>query len=338
MISEKLLKNFEGKSTLVTGGTGLIGRQVVKILCDVGADVRIASLDQVVVDSRAKHLPKDKADLSSFDLCKDMTRDTDYVFHLAGVKGSAEVTKSKPASFMVNILMMNTNILEACRLNRVNKVVYTSSIGAYAPAEIFKEDENVDLPPMDLYPGEAKRIAEKQVQAYAIQYGLKNFAIVRPCNVYGPGDNFDPDNAMVIPTLMFKVQRGDNPVVMRGDGTAIRDFAYSRDIAEGIILALWHGTDSRFVNLSSGVGNSVRQLVETFNRVVPFNYVFGNPRPGSISKMVMEISLAQQMLDFQPMTSLEEGLRETWSWFLEHKDEYLQKKNYFAEGEMGGGR
>jgi GDP-L-fucose synthase len=163
----------------------------------------------------------------------------DFVFHVAGIKGSIEVTKSKPASFFVPLIMFNTNVLEACRLNKVKKAVYTSSIGAYASAEVFRESEDLDGPPMDMFPGWAKRMAELQIKAYQVQYGMENFAVVRPCNVYGPGDNFDPSNAMVIPTLMSRIFNKEDPVVVWGDGTAIRDFAYSRDVAEGTILALY---------------------------------------------------------------------------------------------------
>src|SRR3990167_11339450 len=176
MISQSILKNFKGKKALVTGGTGLIGRQVVEILINSGAKVQIVSLDKININKRAKHI---FGDLTDFEFCKKITTNIDFVFHLAGIKGSIEVTKAKPASFFVPLLMMNTNVLEACRINKVKKVVYTSSIGAYASAEIFKEGENTKGPPMDMFPGWAKRMAEMQVEAYRIQYGLTNFAIVR---------------------------------------------------------------------------------------------------------------------------------------------------------------
>ena len=85
-------------------------------------------------------------------------------------------------------------------------------------------------------------MAEMQIVAYRIQYGLENYSVIRPCNVYGPGDNFDPENAMVIPSLMYRILSKENPVVVWGDGSAVRDFAFSRDVAEGVILALYHGT------------------------------------------------------------------------------------------------
>jgi GDP-L-fucose synthase len=255
----------------------------------------------------------------------------DYVFHLAGIKGSIDVTKSKPASFFVPLLMMNTNTLEAARLNGVRKLVYTSSIGAYPSAEVFHEAMGGDGQPMDMFPGWAKRMAELQLQAYRIQYGLSNFSIVRPCNVYGPGDNFDPKNAMVIPTLMHRIFQKESPVLVWGDGSAVRDFAFSRDVAEGVILALYHGTgDQPFLNLGSGVGYSIRELVDAFGSFLDFTPCFDNSKPSGFHRRVMDISLARELINYDPTTLLVDGLKETWDWFINNTDEYLRKKNYFA--------
>ena len=328
MLNEAVVKSFGKKNVLVTGGTGLIGRQVVTLLCGAGADVSIVSLDKVNVDSRAKHI---LGDLTDFAFAKEVTKGMDFVFHMAGIKGSVEVTKSKPASFFVPLLMFNTNVLEACRRNNVAKVVYTSSIGAYASAEVFKEGENQEGPPMDMFPGWAKRMAELQVQAYKAQYGLTNFSVVRPCNVYGPGDNFDPANAMVIPSLMYRIYHKEDPVLIWGDGTAIRDFAYSRDVAEGVILALHYGTEGNFVNLGSGQGYSIKELVEALKSFLDFNYRFDTTKSSGFPKRVMDISLARKLIHYDPTTSLPDGLKETWDWFIKNQDEYLQKKNYFKE-------
>ncbi len=328
MIEARVTESFAGSSAVVTGGTGMIGRQIVGILCDSGALVRSVSLDRIKVDDRAEHV---YGDLSSLEFCKEITEGIDFVFHVAGIKGSVDVTKAKPASFFVPLLMMNTNMLEASRVNTVKKVVYTSSIGAYASTEIFREGENLEGPPMDMFPGWAKRMAELQIQAYRIQYGLQNFAIVRPCNVYGPGDNFDPDNAMVIPTLMHRINQKEDPVIIWGDGSAIRDFAYSRDVAEGVILALHYGTESGFVNLGSGRGYTIKQLAEALSSFLGFSYEFDASKPSGFPRRVMDISLARKMIHYNPDTSLESGLRETWDWYLAHQDEYLDKVNYFVE-------
>lgn len=327
MLPEPLRDEFRGRHVVVTGGTGMIGRQIVTLLCDVGAHVACVSLDRITVDPRATHV---HADLCDFATCKSVTQGADDVLHVAGIKGSVEVTKAKPASFFVPLLMMNTNVLEAARVNRAARVVYTSSIGAYEAAEVFSEPDELETgPPMDMFPGWAKRMAEMQVRAYAQQYGLDNFAVVRPCNVYGPGDNFDPENAMVIPTLMAKVRRGDRPVTVWGDGSAVRDFAFSRDVAVGVILALVKGTGGRPVNLASGEGVSIRTLVETLQRVVPFEATFDATKPGGFPRRVMDIARARATLGYDPATSLEAGLRETWDWYLANAGEHEMKVNYF---------
>ena len=185
---------------------------------------------------------------------------------------------------------------------------------------------------MDMFPGWAKRMAELQVKAYQIQYGSNNFSVVRPCNVYGPGDNFDPSNAMVIPTLMWRIYNKENPVTVWGDGSAIRDFAFSRDVAEGTILALYHGTGNNpFVNLGSGKGYSIKELVDALHSFLDFNSFFDISKPSGFPRRVMDISLASELIDYQPTTSLLDGLKETWEWFENHQDEYLKRKNYFSE-------
>ena len=326
-MKKPLLKTFAGSNCLITGGTGLIGREVTRILVEAGAKVRVVSLDKICIHPDAEHVYGDLTDLA---FCLKQTQRMDCVFHLAGIKGSIEVTKSRPASFFVPLLMFNTNVLEAARRNEVRKLVYTSSIGAYASAEVFDETKNRDGPPMDMFPGWAKRMAEFQIQAYREQYGL-DWAVVRPCNVYGPGDNFDPENAMVIPSLRMRIARGENPLTVWGDGSAIRDFAFSTDVAMGTIQALNYGTRGDFVNLGSGVGYTIRQLIETMQEFIDFEFQFDPTKPAGFPRRIMDISRAKEWIEFDPKVSLREGLELTWNWFLNNKDEYLSKKNYFNE-------
>ena len=210
-------------------------------------------------------------------------------------------------------------------------MVYTSSIGAYSSREIFSEDEyDSDKSPMDMFPGWAKRIAEMQIIAYKKQYNIKNFFAVRPCNVYGPGDNFDPENAMVIPTLMNRIKKKENPVVIWGDGSAIRDFAYAGDVADGIILALMKGTgEYDFLNLGSGKGYSIKELVETLCKVVKFNYKFDKSKNSGFPKRIMNIENAKKILGFEPKVNLEEGLNETWNWYNQNSQQTNKRHNYF---------
>lgn len=326
-MEKTILDNFNNKKIVVTGGTGLIGRQVVNILLQTSASlIRVVSLDGLNLDERVEYIV---GDLTEYSFCKEITNGIDFVFHIAGIGASVQAAGSKVASHFVPMLMMNTNLLEACRVNSVEKIVYTSSVGAYAPAEIFRESEyRLDSIPMD-FAGWAKRMAEEQIGAYQKEYGLNNFAVVRPSNVYGPGDNFDPANSLVIPSLMYRIHTGENPLMVWGDGSAIRDFAYSGDVAEGIVLALYHGTDSKFVNLGSGKAVSIKELVETMSKFIKFDYGFDTSKVTGASKRIMDISMAQKKLGYNPTTSLREGLEKTWNWFINNPNEFKKKKNYF---------
>jgi GDP-L-fucose synthase len=136
MISDEVLRAFDGRTVLVTGGTGLIGRQVVDLLCTAGAHLRVVSLDRITLDPRVECI---YGDLTEFSFCREVMRDIEMVCHLAGVKGSIDVSRTQLASHFVPTLMFNTNVLEAARRGGVKQLVCTSSIGAYASAELFVE-------------------------------------------------------------------------------------------------------------------------------------------------------------------------------------------------------
>ncbi|QWR77047.1 NAD-dependent epimerase/dehydratase family protein [Candidatus Magnetomonas plexicatena] len=329
MLSDEILKSFYRKNVLVTGGTGLIGRKVVRILEQAQAHIKIVSLDTLKVSDSAQYV---YGDLSDFNLCKELTKDMDYVFHLAGVQGNAYTSKAKPASHFVPILMVNTNVLEAARINKVGKVVYVSTIGIYEEAGVLREsDFRCDSAPMD-FAGWAKRMGELQIGAYKTQYGYDNFSIVCPAHVYGEGDNFDPKVSLVIPALLYRLSEGqENPLVVWGDGSAVRDFVYSGDVAEGIVLAMYHGTHGELVNLGSGIGTSIRELIETLHTFIPFEYRFDSSKPTGVAKRVMDISRAKTMIGYNPQTSLYEGLKITWDWYINNPDEHLKKKNHYAD-------
>ena len=124
---------------------------------------------------------------------------------------------------------------------------------------------------------------------------------------------------------------GVDPMLIWGDGSAIRDFAFSRDVAIGTIQALFYGTKGKYLNLGSGKAISIKELVKTLNNIVDFNYEFDTSKSSGWPKRLMDISLAKKMIDYNPSTSLLEGLKETWGWYLNNKDEHIFKKNYFRE-------
>lgn len=325
------MNEYKNKKCLVTGGTGLIGRQVVDLLVNEGADVYVIALDNLQLNPKVHYWQFDLRDRIYSELA---TKNKEYVFHLAGIKASPDITLKRPATMSIIPLMINTNVLEACRINGIKNVLFTSSIGAYAEAEILTEENAYIGNPMDFLPGQVKRMAEYQIQGYKQEFGL-DYKVVRCANTYGIGDNFNPDNAMFIPSLMAKVLRGDNPVKIWGDGSQIRDFVYSKDIAKGILQMMLYAEG--VVNLGSGYGYSIREVTETLNQIAEvntldgirsFNYEFDTTKPSGVKKRVMDISKAKSY-GYNPTYLLKEGLKETWEWFKSNKKEYEKRLNYF---------
>ena len=322
---------FRNQRVLVTGGTGLIGRFLVESLIEQGARVRVASLDAA---SRA-HPEAEfmRADLTEPENCRRACQGMDYVFHLAGVKGSPAMTAKQPASFFVPTLSFNTHMMEAARRADVKGYLFTSTVGVYAPAECLHEDAvwSTFPSPNDRFAGWAKRMGELQADAYRIEYGWDRVRIVRPANVYGPFDHFDGAGAMVIPSLIRRAVSGENPLVVWGDGSPLRDFIHARDVAAGMMLAMEKGGVEP-INLGSGEGVSIRRLVEIIvdNLEPKPEVVWDESRPMGDRKRVMDISRARA-LGFSPQTTLIQGVREVVQWYRQHRDHMPARHDAFAQ-------
>jgi len=317
---------FENKKVLVTGGTGMIGRELVNLLTARGAKVFICSLDQ------PKDIPEGVSfvfkDLRYLSNCLEVCKGMDYVFNCAGVKGSPKMCMEQPADFFVPMVQFNTNMMQAAFENDVEWYLYTSSVGVYHPAEVFKEDDVWMTMPSknDWFAGWAKRMGELQAKAYSIQHGWDKVSIVRPANVYGSYDNFDPDNAMVIPALIRKAFENDKLSVW-GDGSPIRDFIHARDVALGMI----HMVENKFtkpVNLGSGEGIKIKRIAEAIANYFDKEIEWDVSKPTGDARRVFDMTRAKSC-GFEPSVSIEEGISETIEWFLENKENIDKRFNAF---------
>lgn len=323
---------FSGKKVLVTGGTGMIGNALCELLAERGAQIRISSLDKnPVLLPGVEFL---RLDLTKIEDCLQACADMNYVFHLAGIKGGVGIGRSQGALFLEGNALMNLHMLKAARESGVKRYLFTSTIGVYPDAEIFCENEVWDKPPhrSDWYGAWGKRLGELQCEAYLEQYGYES-VIVRPANVYGPYDNFNPKTAMVIGSLIARATSGESPLTVWGDGTSVRDFIYSKDCAWGMLLAMEKAKPCDPLNLGSGVGISIRVLAETICKYVP-----GKPkiewdasRPAGNKIRLMDISKARKEIGFEPKHSLEAGIRETIEWYLSHQENQSNRYSIFKD-------
>lgn len=321
---------YDGRKVLVTGGTGMIGRPLVDALIGEGAQVRVASLDD---PSRAPEgVEFRRVDLREFSECLKVAEGCDCVFQLAGVKGSPAMTAKRPASFFVPTITFNTNMMEAARRQGVERYLFTSSIGVYAPASVFHEDDVWKTSPSenDRFAGWAKRMGELQAEAYRIEYGWDKISIVRPANVYGPYDNFDPDNAMVIPSLIHRALSGENPMVVWGDGSAIRDFIHAKDVARGIMRVVERGYNQP-VNLGSGTGVSIRRIAEIVQKNIPgLEIRWDTTKPTGDAKRLMDVTRAES-IGVRAEVDISVGITETIAWYKENRAIANKRYNPFTE-------
>lgn len=338
MVNIQALRSFKEKRVLVAGGTGLIGRPLVDILIQNGASVRIASMDDPSrANPQAEFL---RRDLRILDNCREACKDMDYVFNLLGVKGSPAVAASKPWKFFYNITIMNLQMKEAARLENVGGFLYTSSNGAYPPSERMFEDDMWKSSPSenDKFPGWAKRMGELAEEACAVDVEIqwKNVAIVRPANVYGPFDNFDAENAMVIPSLIKRALEASTtrkPLTVWGDGSSIRDFIFSADVAVGMLLAAEQSPGPfKPLNVGSGKGVSIRELVETISSLMPnpLTVEWDTTKPSGDKQRLLDTSRITA-LGFQPTRSLKEGLKETIEWYRANRSTTDNRYDVFKQ-------
>ena len=315
---------FKNQNVLVTGGAGMIGRQLVDLLIERGANITIADLNEPT------DLPKEikfvKANLLYFDQCENICKGQDYVFNLVGIKCSPKITMEQPADIMGPMMQFNTNMLEAAMKANIKWYLYTSTVGVYTPSEVFYEDDvwNGFPSPNDWYGGWAKRMGELQCEAYTKQYEKGKCSIVRPANVYGSYDNFDLKNAMVVPSLIRKAFENEILEVW-GDGSPIRDFIHAKDVARGMIFAV-ENQITQPINLGSGTGVTIKELAETVASYFNKSIKWLTDKPSGDAKRLFSMERANSY-GFYPEVSIKEGIETTINWFISNQDKIEKKFN-----------
>ncbi len=309
---------FKNQNVLVTGGSGMIGRQLVDLLLKEEAIVYVADLNEPV--NMPKEIKFIRIDLRNFNACKMACQDMDYVFNLVGIKASPKVTLEQPFDIIGPMLQFNTNMIEAALTTpSVKWFLYTSTVGVYPPAEVFYEDDVWNGFPSrnDWYGGWAKRMGELQCEAYEKQFGEGKCSIIRPANVYGPYDNFDPKNSMVVPSLIRKAVENDI-IEVWGDGSSIRDFVHAKDVARGMMFAVKNQI-TKPLNIGSGTGVTIKQLAEIVSEYFNKPIKWLTDKPSGDAKRIFSMERASSY-GFENEVSLKEGVIDAIEWFIANKD------------------
>ena len=307
------------ETTIVTGGAGFIGSELVRQLAGQGA--RVTVIDNLVNGTRENlsGLPGDPVTLIEHDI-RDLPAyvsllgDASVIYHLAclGVRHSVH---SPGENHDVNATG-TLRLLEASRAADVPKFVYVSSSEVYGTAQWAPMQEDHPTFPCTVYGG-SKLAGEAYARAFHRTYGYPT-VVVRPFNTYGPRSHHEGDSGEVIPKFLLRCLAG-KPMVIFGDGTQTRDFTYVSDSARGIILA---GTTAaavgRTINLGSGSELTVNDLARTVAEIAgrpDAAIVHDEPRPGDVLRLYADMSQARSLLGYEPRIPLAEGLRQLLSWY-----------------------
>ncbi len=304
---------WQTKRVCVTGGAGFLGKVVVRKLHERGAKsvfipaieeydlVKLGDIDRMLADANA-----------------------DLIIHLAAQVGGIGANREHPAEFFYNNLMMGVQLMHRAWETGVEKFVAIGTICAYPKFTPVPFNE-ANL--WDGYPEEtnapyglAKKMLLVQAQSYRQQYGY-NAIFLLPVNLYGPGDNFNPQSSHVIPALIRKCieanEAGLNEIEVWGDGSPTREFLYVEDAAEGILLASEKYNDSEPVNLGSGFEISIKDLVEMIADLTGYkgSLIWDTSKPNGQPRRALDVNRARNYFGFQAKMEFREGLKKTIEWY-----------------------
>jgi nucleoside-diphosphate-sugar epimerase len=309
----------------VTGGAGFIGSHLTEMLVEDGARVRVVdnlergrlSNLEAVLDA----IEFIEGDLRDPQVCLRATQGMECVLNMAAKVTGIEYNRYHHGDMFTANILINTNVLEAARLNDVRRFCAVSTACIYphdavVPTPESEGDRGTPEPTNEGY-GWAKRMAEKQAQYYAAEYGME-IAIVRPFNAYGPRDYYDRATSHVIPALIAKVLDGDDPVVVWGSGHQSRVFVHAKDFARGIQLVTEKYPAADPVNVGHDQETSIRELLAKILELTGKRprVVYDTSLPEGYRRRAADTTKLRQVTGgFVPQITLEQGLVEMVEWY-----------------------
>lgn len=310
---------FQGRNVLVTGGAGLIGHELVAQLLARGAAVRATVFRERKLELSHPKLEIVLCDLMEADACARVVKGMDIVLHAAayirGVKGQ----QADPSALVMRNLIPSVQIIDASCREGVDRFGWIGSSTIYPDADHpFQEEEAFLSDPLDRYFGIAwvKRYCEKLCMHFHRSTQTR-FAIVRSGAIYGPHERFSREDGHVLPALIIKAHERLNPFPVWGDGSDVRDFVYVSDFAEGLLLAVQKHAEADPINIATGVGSSIRDVVGILLEEEGYapQVVYEKDKLAVNRKRLLDVRKAHRLLSYQAKISLREGLRKTMAWY-----------------------
>ena len=303
---------------LVTGGAGFIGSHIVRGLLKRGDQVRI--LDNLCT-GHLRNIEEVKGDIEFIngDICDETAvakalQGVEVVFHQAAL-ASVPLSLERPLDTNRACVTGTLTMLHQSVKAGVRRFMYAASSSAYGDQPTSSKRET-DLPkPLSPY-AVAKLAGEYYCQAYFHSFGLETVGI-RYFNVFGPRQDPNSPYSAVIPLFVTKILKGDRPVIY-GDGTQSRDFTFVENIVHGNLLASnATGVGGQVMNVADGRQTTLLRLLELLSQMLGKSVepIFEPPRVGDVKESLADISLARRLLNYEPQSSLEEGIQKTIEYY-----------------------
>ena len=313
---------YKDKNVLVTGGNGFVGSFVVERLLKEGANVSVVSRTQKKFLSHVENDVKFvKGDLLNRDDALKACKDQDFVFHLASKVAGIGYNIEHSGTMMTENSIMSLNMLDAARKSNVERYQYISSTCVYPREASIPTPEGEGMlgdPELsNLGYGWAKRVGELQAKMYAKEFGMK-VSIIRPMNAYGPRDDFDPETSHVIPALIRKIINAKTEVSIWGSGNQTRSFVYVDDVARGMLIALEKLTAPDPINIGTDEEIKIKDLVSMIVNITGMNDLqikYDKTKPEGQLRKTADTKKAEELIQYKPKYSLEEGLKHTIDWY-----------------------
>jgi len=312
-VNEKLSYSLSGKRVWVAGHRGMVGsaicRQLEKEECDI-LSIGKETLDLRNQDAVLNWMTKEKPNA---------------IFLAAATVGGIYVNDTRPAEFLYENLVIETNIIHSAKLNNVEKLMFLGSACIYPREAKQPMSENAlltgPLEPTNEWYAIAKIAGIKMCQAYRRQYGC-DFISAMPNNLYGPGDNFDLESSHVVPALIRKFheakEQGRSNVEIWGTGKPLREFIYVDDCASALVFLMKNYSDDEHVNIGTGEEISIGDLAKSVSNTIGFkgSLEFNPEFPDGAPRKLLNCQKISQ-LGWQAEVGLEKGLALAYQSFLE---------------------
>jgi len=306
---------WKNKRVVITGGDGFLGRHLAALIKSKGPK-------SIFIPKRPEY------DLRRYEDCLKIVKKGDIIIHLAANVGGIGYNREFPATLFDDNILMGTFMMMAAREVKVEKYVALGTICSYPKfTPIPFKEENI----WNGYPEEtnapyglAKKMQLVQSQAYRQQFGFNSVCLF-PVNLYGPGDNFDPESSHVIPALIRKFveakEKGKKEVTVWGTGKASREFLYVEDAAEAIVKATEKYNKSEPVNLGAGFEITIKDLVKLIMKLTGFTgkIVWDRTKPDGQPRRMLDVGRAKKEFGFTSSTSFEKGLASTIDWYIKNQ-------------------